>query len=755
MAKSSTIFGAVRKFSDQAPAVMGGGQIPAVQYSTGNARALADFSRSLFTLSSQFEDQLDQQAEAEGMKEGAMQGLSGNYEEQSYETIRGRAYNRAMLETFVTTVDTETMVGLERLKQQHWADPAGLERSANDYINGKAAALDQIAPGAGAAFRQRQAARLLPAIEQERDQRYKLTQDEAEAQKERYEATLLTQLQTYAGDMFSDNPARSNAASAVLHQTVSEYMKIYDAVDPVTGRPLFTQAAKEKARQAVRDTVMEKATLGWFDQQEDPVGAYMKMQDPEFSFKVLERVGGNAKQSKEFLSSRSAHRTRMGDTSNLDDTFATNLASLIQSAPAEIGPGLQLGSAYRSVERQQELWNAALKKYGSAAKARRWVAPPGGSYHGKGQAVDLWYNGQRLDQAPKHVRDWVHENAPKFGMHFPLGNEPWHIEPHGTRGTKPATAQETVTNRPLRQTMSPAAWERIDAEMRQRISFMNTQTDRQRLAEEREQTRIQDAASVEVSTRIFAAGQEDPATGKPIQPITSLEIRDLARAGILSRERADSFIKQLETERPEKSDKTVYVDLMARIENGEDVFNEILGNADKLTQDDLRGLIDRNRTRAETVGKLSPMAQRSRDRLKDMLEPNPMLGGIDFEDRKLRQAQALAEFDRRALAVQESGEDLDEVASEIGNRSKTQTFDMSINVLDRLVLPRFSVAAQGPSPRWIDVAQSAKALLEARATGKITAAEFEAQNDLLLQWHTMQEEVMRSNSANQNKGKAK
>lgn len=120
----------------------------------------------------------------------------------------------------------------------------------------------------------------------------------------------------------------------------------------------------------------------------------------------------------------------------LDNSFATNLAAMIQDAPPGIKEGLGVYSGFRSEERQAELWQGALKKYGSAEAARKWVAPPGRSNHNHGQAVDLAFNGQSLSRAPQNVVDWVHANAGKYGLYFPLSNENWHIEPLGTRGTK-------------------------------------------------------------------------------------------------------------------------------------------------------------------------------------------------------------------------------------------------------------------------------------------------------------------------------
>lgn len=131
----------------------------------------------------------------------------------------------------------------------------------------------------------------------------------------------------------------------------------------------------------------------------------------------------------------------------LDESFAVNIAAMLQDAPAGIRDGLGILSGYRSYERQAQLWEDALKRYGSPEAARKWVAPPGSSYHNHGQAADLSYNGQSLGKAPKEVQDWVHANASKYGLYFPMGHEPWHVEPMGTRSGTVAPKGNTVAPR--------------------------------------------------------------------------------------------------------------------------------------------------------------------------------------------------------------------------------------------------------------------------------------------------------------------
>lgn len=115
--------------------------------------------------------------------------------------------------------------------------------------------------------------------------------------------------------------------------------------------------------------------------------------------------------------------TRPDSLSGLNPEFSSALAQLFAAAPK----GLAINSAYRSPELQAQLWDDALAKYGSPEAARKWVAPPGRSQHGHGNAVDLGFS----DDA---ARAWAHENAGAYGLAFPLANEPWHAELATARG---------------------------------------------------------------------------------------------------------------------------------------------------------------------------------------------------------------------------------------------------------------------------------------------------------------------------------
>lgn len=108
----------------------------------------------------------------------------------------------------------------------------------------------------------------------------------------------------------------------------------------------------------------------------------------------------------------------------LAEPFSQALMRMLQEAPAEVRIGIN--SAYRSPETQERLWKEALAKYGSEAEARKWVAPPGRSQHNHGNAADLKY-------LSPEAQAWVHQNAERYGLAFPLSNEPWHVELAGAR----------------------------------------------------------------------------------------------------------------------------------------------------------------------------------------------------------------------------------------------------------------------------------------------------------------------------------
>jgi hypothetical protein len=103
---------------------------------------------------------------------------------------------------------------------------------------------------------------------------------------------------------------------------------------------------------------------------------------------------------------------------NLDPALLGALRRAATDA-ARNGVELHVDSGWRSREYQQELLREAISKYGSEAKATRWVATPNTSAHVSGAAVDI---------GPSGAAAWLSEHGAAYGLCQIYGNEPWHYE---------------------------------------------------------------------------------------------------------------------------------------------------------------------------------------------------------------------------------------------------------------------------------------------------------------------------------------
>lgn len=170
-----------------------------------------------------------------------------------------------------------------------------------------------------------------------------------------------------------------------------------------------------------------------------------------------------------YLTSVLASGKSQAHINGLASAFSEKLAAMIASMPDNLKGSVTINSGYRSVERQQQLWLQALQKYGSPEAARKWVAPPGNSQHNKGAAADLGYGSDA-------ARQWVHSNASRFGLSFPMKHEPWHIED--------AEARQQLNSQELERKIAVAtqqadAYKQITAEARNFV--LGQQTEQQAL----------------------------------------------------------------------------------------------------------------------------------------------------------------------------------------------------------------------------------------------------------------------------------
>lgn len=110
--------------------------------------------------------------------------------------------------------------------------------------------------------------------------------------------------------------------------------------------------------------------------------------------------------------------TSAAEVKGLNAQFNSALQRMIKDS----GGKATVGSGYRSIAQQTKIYNDW--KAGRHPAPR--VAKPGRSNHNHGLAADLKF-------ANSQARAWFHANAAKYGLRFPMGDEPWHIEPVNAR----------------------------------------------------------------------------------------------------------------------------------------------------------------------------------------------------------------------------------------------------------------------------------------------------------------------------------
>jgi D-alanyl-D-alanine carboxypeptidase len=106
----------------------------------------------------------------------------------------------------------------------------------------------------------------------------------------------------------------------------------------------------------------------------------------------------------------------------LDQQLLTRFKAA-QAAAKKDGQVIYIVSGFRSLSRQKTLFANAVRKYGSAAQASKWVAPPLISHHPWGVAIDVNYPDEPVGAG------WLEIHGSKFGLCRVFENEWWHFEP--------------------------------------------------------------------------------------------------------------------------------------------------------------------------------------------------------------------------------------------------------------------------------------------------------------------------------------
>jgi zinc D-Ala-D-Ala carboxypeptidase len=90
-----------------------------------------------------------------------------------------------------------------------------------------------------------------------------------------------------------------------------------------------------------------------------------------------------------------------------------------RAAAKRVGLALVVNSGYRDFAKQERMYRAAVRRYGSARLARTWVLPPQESTHVRGLAADI---------GTPATAAWLNRHGAAFGLCRAYGDEPWHFE---------------------------------------------------------------------------------------------------------------------------------------------------------------------------------------------------------------------------------------------------------------------------------------------------------------------------------------
>ncbi|MFG1429177.1 D-alanyl-D-alanine carboxypeptidase family protein [Roseixanthobacter glucoisosaccharinicivorans] len=183
----------------------------------------------------------------------------------------------------------------------------------------------------------------------------------------------------------------------------------------------------------------------------------------------------------------------------LNPDLKSRFDKMMEDAPDHIRQSVGVNSGFRSVERQRQLFDEAVKKYGSEDAARKYVAPPGRSQHNFGEAMDLQFGSSE-------AREYFHQNAAKYGLSFPLPHEPWHIERSDSRNSsgKPIRAHDGVSDPDKRSEIRGISDEILKSVNQAGLQPFSSGT----FALGNSVTR---SASIEQNTKIEINGSSDPA----------------------------------------------------------------------------------------------------------------------------------------------------------------------------------------------------------------------------------------------------
>lgn len=114
---------------------------------------------------------------------------------------------------------------------------------------------------------------------------------------------------------------------------------------------------------------------------------------------------------------------RYQNLAGADPNFIASLERLVAESP--YANDITVFSGKRSLEHQKELFDQSDRTGHSVA------FPTPHAPHVRGVAADLGWRGGSFKSMPAEVQKYLHTNALRYGLSFPMSYEPWHIQMAG------------------------------------------------------------------------------------------------------------------------------------------------------------------------------------------------------------------------------------------------------------------------------------------------------------------------------------
>lgn len=188
-------------------------------------------------------------------------------------TVRDVEYNRAGAQMAAGRIEADSVGKILELARQHRADPGAFAAGLRSYAAGVRAELLPINPELAEAVANRITSRGAPFVERAGSEAAAIVKDKADAALVALDASTTALMDEYARNLFAKDPAVAATAAQAMDRVIAEWSASLEKVDPITGKPLYTETEKAKALLEIRRRAVEIGVSTYLRETDDLPGA--------------------------------------------------------------------------------------------------------------------------------------------------------------------------------------------------------------------------------------------------------------------------------------------------------------------------------------------------------------------------------------------------------------------------------------------------------------------------------------------------